>query len=128
MAMNLLEETLANEDGIGPVFQLSGQRGKLLILTLGVTRITEQDSVLISIWGSIDGKDWSLTPLVSFPLKYYCGLYSASLNLASHPDVRYLRVHWHVRRSKGRENYDPMCGFHVSANAFGSRLTAVALK
>ena len=126
MAMHLLEETLAHADGVGPVFQLGPQQGTLLILTLGVTRITEQDSVLISIWGSIDGRDWGLTPLISLPPKYYCGLYSAPLNLASRPDIRYLRVHWHVRQSKGKGKYDPMCGFYVFADPSGSRLTAVA--
>jgi len=122
----LLEEILADADGVGPVFQLGEQRGKLLILTLGVTHITELDSVLISIWGSLDGKAWGLTPLVSLPPKYYCGLYSASLNLASSPDLRYLRVHWHVRRSKGYAKHDPACGFYVSVAASGSRVSAVA--
>jgi len=124
--MLLLEETLANRDGAGPVIQISSERGKLLILTLGITRMVERDSVLISIWGSPDGRDWGLTPLVSFTPKYYCGFYSAVLNLASRPEVGHLRVLWHVQRWKGAQEDDSECGFYVSVEASGSRLGAVA--
>src|SRR4051794_21819102 len=98
MPILLLEETQVNVDGAGPAFRLGKQQGKLLILTLAVSRILERDSILISVWGSVDGKDWGLTPVLSFPPKFYCGFYSARLNLASREDIRYLRVHWHVRR------------------------------
>lgn len=124
--MLILEETLANCDGAGPVFPIDGERGKLLILTLGITRIVERDSILISIWGSGDGADWSVTPLLSFSPKYYCGFYSAVLNLAARPDVRYLQVHWHVRRWRDNSDNYPVCGFYVSADASGSRLGAAA--
>lgn len=126
MAMLLLEETFADEDGFGPIYPLVGQQGKLLILTLGITRIIERDSILTSIWGSEDGKDWGLTPLASYTPKYYCGLYSITLNLASRPEVQYLRVHWHVTTWKGRKEQYPVCGFYVAADASGSRLAAVA--
>lgn len=126
MAMLILKETLVDANGAGPVFQLGGQRGKLLILTLGITSIIERDSILISVWGSVDGKDWGLTPVASFTPKYYCGFYSTQLNLAMRPEVRYLRVHWYVKRWKSNEVLSPVCGFYVSADASGARLTAVA--
>jgi hypothetical protein len=73
--MLLVPEIFPEEDGVGPLVQLSRDaRGRLLILTLGITRIIERDSILVSIWGSVDGRHWGLTPLESFPSKHFCGL------------------------------------------------------
>lgn len=126
MAMFVLEETSVAADGIGPPAQLGSHRGNLLILKLVITRIIEREGVQISIWGSPDGPDWGLTPLTLFTPKYYCGIYSAPLNLASRPDIRYLRAQWHLRGPDGKRVYNPTCGFYVSAEASGCRLSAVA--
>ena len=126
MSMFVLEETSVAADGAGPSFQLGGQRGILLILTLGVTSIVEREGIQISVWGSVDGANWGLTPLTLFTPKYYCGIYSAPLNLASRPDIRYLRVHWHLIGSRNKFVHSSTCGFYVSAAASGSRLSAVA--
>ena len=100
--------------------------GKLLVLTLGITRIIEQESLDVSIWGSPDGENWSLRPLTKFPPKFYCGIYSVLLNLAAQPDVRFVRVDWKMSRwSRGEAT--PMFGFYVYAEESGARIsTAVA--
>jgi len=51
----LLPETTVREAGAGPEINLGNQQGETLILTLGITRIVEQESLDISIWGSADG-------------------------------------------------------------------------
>jgi hypothetical protein len=94
----LLEETTVREAGTGPAMDLGGQKGGTLILTLGITRIIEQESIDLSIWGSADGSDWGTKPLVSFPQKFYCGTYQILCDLADRPDVEYLRAKWAVNR------------------------------
>ena len=122
----LLPECIARADGVGPEIDLGADHAKLLVLTLGINRIIEQEGLVVSIWGSSDRVDWGTKPIVSFPQKYYCGMYSVLLNLVKYPDVRYLRVEWKMNRwSKGDVN--PMFGFYVFAEVSGSRVsTAVA--
>jgi hypothetical protein len=95
----LLPETTVREAGAGPDVNLGDlQQGRTLILTLGITRIIEQESIDISIWGSADGSDWGAKPLVSFPQKFYCGTYQMLLDLSELPNIQYLRANWQVGR------------------------------
>jgi len=122
----LLPENIARADGIGPEIDLGSKRGKLLVLTLGITRILEQESLELSVFGSPDGQKWGLKPLAKFPPKFYCGLYSVLLNMGSQSDVRFVRVQWKMSRWSKRENM-PMFGFFVYAEESGTRVrTAVA--
>ena len=59
----LLPECIAQADGLGPKIELGSDAGKLLVLTLGINRILEQERLNVSIWGSPDGVDWGATPL-----------------------------------------------------------------
>jgi len=119
----LMPESIARADGEGPEFDLGSKRGKLLVLTLGVTRIIEQESLEVSIWGSPDGVRWGQRPLATFPPKYYCGIYSMLLNLATMPDLRFARVTWRMSRWSRHESL-PMFGFYVYAEESGSRISA----
>jgi hypothetical protein len=119
----LLQENIARADGVGPEIELAAYRGKLLVLTLGINRIIEQESLQTQIWGSADGLDWGVKPLASFPPKSYCGMYSILLNLASRPDIRCLRVTWKMNRwAKGDPL--PLFGFYVLAEESGARVSA----
>jgi hypothetical protein len=119
----LLPESIARADGIGPQFELGSNRGKLLVLTLGITCIIEQESLDVSIWGSEEGQNWGLRPLTRFPPKFYCGIYSILLNLAAQPEIKLIRVHWKMSRwSKGETT--PMFGFYVYAEESGARISA----
>jgi hypothetical protein len=121
----LLPESIARADGTGPEIDLGSKRGKLLVLTLGITRILEQESLELSVFGSPDGEKWG-SPLAKFPPKFYCGLYSILLNLGSRNDVRFVRVQWTMSRWSKRESM-PMFGFYVYAEESGARVsTAVA--
>ena len=110
----LQSEILAREDGSGPAFQLGDHGGAVLILTLGITRTIEQQSLDISVRGSADGENWGKKPLLAFPQKFYCGTYSIMLDLAQHKDVKYLRVEWKMNRW-GRGEQSPLFGFYVAA-------------
>lgn len=119
----LLPERLVFRDGAAAPVELGTKRGKLLVVTLEIHRVTEHDGVLVSIWGSADKSDWGTTPLLTFPTKSYCGVYSALLNLANNHDLQYLRVHWHLRHwSRGVST--PAFGCSVFAEESGSRIAS----
>jgi len=119
----LLPECLVFRDGASAPVELGASRGKLLVITLEINRVTEQDGLLVSVWGSADKSDWGTTPLLTFPTKSYCGVYSSLLNLANSAGLEYLRVHWHVRhRSKSEST--PAFGFSVFAQESGSRIAS----
>ena len=94
----LIPETTVREAGSGLEFSLGANEGGVLILTLGITRIIENESLDISIWGSADGTDWGPRPIIAFPQKFYCGTYQIYLDLSDHPRVAYLRAKWQVNR------------------------------
>jgi hypothetical protein len=119
----LMKERVVNHDGTGPVNELGPETAKLLVLTLGITRAVERESLEIAVWGSEDGETWGAKPLVKYPQKFYCGLYSTLLNLAAHPKVRYLRVSWKVEKFPGRD-VSPMFGFYVYMQESGARLSS----
>jgi hypothetical protein len=118
----LLPESIARTDGTGPEIELGSKRGKLLVLTLGITRILEQESLEVTVLGSPDGEKWDSKPLAKFPPKFYCGLYSILLNLGSRDDIKFLRVHWKMSRWSKRESM-PMFGFYVYAEESGARVS-----
>ena len=122
----LVPDCVARADGMGPIMDLDTHCGKLLVLTLGINHVIEQERLIISVWGSEDMIDWGTKPLIEFPQKHYCGIYSTFLNLARHPKVRYLRAKWNMSRW-GKEDPTPMFRFYVSAEESGSLMrTAVA--
>ncbi len=108
----LLPESVAQQDGAGAEFALEADRGRPLLLTLGITRIVEQESLEVSVWGSRDRRDWE--PLTTFSRKFYCGTYPVLLDLTSRADVRYLRVQWKMSRW-GRDEDSPLFGFYLCA-------------
>jgi len=119
----LLPETTVRELGTGREINLGDQQSETLILTLGITRIIEQESIDISIWGSSDGSDWGTKPLASFPQKFYTGTYQILLDLSLHPDVRQLRVKWGVNRW-GKGNSKPLFTIYLFMQAMSREMVA----
>ncbi len=119
----LLPELIAREDGTGGVVDIGKAQGKALSVTLGITRILEQESLEIQICGSADGANWGAKPLLAFPQKFYCGNYPAPLDLSGNPEVRFLRVQWKMARW-GRGDPKPLFGFFVFAEETAGVLAA----
>ena len=119
----LLPETLIREDGEGPVVQLGSAQGKLFLLTLGITRIIEQESLDVSVWGSADQQNWGGKPLASFPQKFYCGTYQLLLDLTELPDIQHLKARFKVARW-GRGEPKPLFGAYLFAQETQPRATA----
>jgi hypothetical protein len=110
----LLPETTVREAGTGSELDLDAFQGKQLLLTLGITRIIEQESLDVTIWGSADGKEWSAKPLLAFPQKFYCGTYQMVLDLSQHADVKFVRAKWGAQRW-GKGDPKPLFGFYLFA-------------
>jgi hypothetical protein len=106
--MNLLPESVFRLDGSSPEFALAAARGKPLLLTLGITRAVEHESLDLSVWGSEDQSHWH--KLTAFPRKFYCGTYFHMLDLTRRPEIRYLRAQWQMSRW-GAEDATPLFGF-----------------
>jgi hypothetical protein len=122
----LLPETLVREAGTGPAIMLGTEQGGTLILTLGITRIIEQESIDLSIWGSVDGTDWGTKALVTFPQKFYCGTYQVLLDLADRSNVKYIRAKWQVNRW-GKGDPKPLFGIYLFAQQMERHLAAVGV-
>ena len=108
----LIPETTIREAGAGVDVSLGQNCGGVLMLTLGITRTVEQESLEIDIWGSADGSEWGMEPLISFPQKFYCGTYQNVLDLTERPDVKHLRAKWRVNRW-GRGDSKPLFEFYL---------------
>ncbi len=106
------EKTIVTAKGDGAVVDASAAGGKTLLLTLSITRIIEQESLDVSVWGSADGQDFGAKPLLAFPQKFYSGEHPLLLDLAKTPTVKFLRAHWEVGRW-GRGSETPMFEFHL---------------
>jgi hypothetical protein len=120
----LLPETLVREAGQSPDLDLGEPQSGTLVLTLGITRIIEQQSIDLSVWGSADGADWGLKPLVAFPQKFYCGTYQVVLDLSDRP-MKFLRAKWHVNRW-GKGDPKPLFGVYLFAQALDRELAVHA--
>ena len=112
----LLPETTVREAGTSPEINIGEHQGNCLVLTLGITRIIEQESLDLSVWGSADGTEWGAKPIVAFPQKFYCGTYQLVLDLTGIPEIRYLRVKWSVNRW-GKGAPKPLFGIYLFAQA-----------
>ena len=119
----LLPEAVLREDGEGPVISLGPSQGKLLLLTLGVTRIIEQESLEVSIWGSPDQENWGAKPLATFPQKFYCGTYQLLTDLTDHAAIQFLRAKYKLARW-GRGDPKPLFGAYLFVQEIESRAVA----
>ena len=120
----LVAETTVREAGTGPVMALGEQSGGMLVLTLGITRIIEQESIDLSIWGSADGTDWGTKPVTTFPQKFYCGTYQIILDLTDHPQTKFLRAKWGLNRW-GKGELKPLFTIYLFAQSLKQQLVAV---
>jgi len=106
-------KTVVHEKGDGPAVDISAAAGKTFLLTLDITDILEQQSLDVSVWGSPDGNEWGQKPLASFPQKFYRGQHPLLLDLASEPQIRFLRARWEVNRW-GRHGEGPRFEFQLN--------------
>lgn len=110
----LLQETTVDANGVGPVLGLGQVTGQMVVLTLGILSVVEQESLDVSLLGSSDGETWNEVPIRVFPQKFYAGTYSILVDFNAHPDTKYVRTKWEVNRW-GVGSLTPMFKFYVFA-------------
>jgi hypothetical protein len=119
MADYLVPETVVETHGAGPGYDLGDKSGKPLLVVLRVTEVIEQQSLLLSVWGSADGKDWGKEHLFQFPERFYRGVTPASLDMAQRPEVKFLQARWEVNRW-GRGYPRPIFKFSLEIQALNA--------
>lgn len=120
----LLEETTIHENGEGQAVHLGGGSGDTLLITLGITRIIEQQSLDVSIWGSADGSNWGSKPLATYPQKFYCGTYQIVLDLSGLPDIAYVQARWQANRW-GKGDAKPLFSVYLFVQTMAQDRVAV---
>ena len=94
----LIPEITIEANGESEPVALAAAAGKPILLTLAITRIVEQESLDVSIWGSADGKEWGAKPLAVFSQKFYQGVHEIFCDLSKSPETQFLRAKWAVHR------------------------------
>ncbi len=97
----------------GAAVDISAAGNRVFLVTLSITRIIEQESLDVSIYGSADGAAWDAKSLAAFRQEFYAGEYPLLLDLTAHPNVKFVRAHWEVARW-GRGTETPMFEFGVT--------------
>jgi hypothetical protein len=105
--------TVASTKGDGASVDVSGASQRAFLVTLSITKIIEQESIDVSIFGSADGATWGAKSVAAFPQKFYVGESPLLLDLNAHSDVKFVRAHWEVARW-GRGVETPMFEFGVT--------------
>jgi hypothetical protein len=103
-------KTVVSAKGDGVAVDVSGASSRVFLVTLDITKIIEQESLDLSVYGSPDGATWGTKPIMAYPQKFYCGESPMLLDLTAHPDVKFVRAHWEVARW-GRGVETPMFEF-----------------
>ena len=105
--------TVVSAKGDGPAIDVSSSGGRVFLVTLSITRIIEQESLDVSIYGSADGTTWTPKSIAAFPQQFYTGDSPLLLDLGAHPDAKFVRAYWEVARW-GRGVETPMFEFGVT--------------
>jgi hypothetical protein len=106
-------KTRVTAKGDGQPVDISGTSNRVFLVSLSITEIIEQESLDLSIYGSVDGTTWTAKSVAAFAQQFYTGEYPLLLDLATHPDVKFVRAHWEVARW-GRGTETPMFEFGVT--------------
>lgn len=105
--------TMVSAKGDGPAVDLGSASNRVFLVTLSITKIIEQESLDVSIYGSADGSTWSAKSIAAFPQKFYTEESPLLLDLTAQPEVKFVRAHWEVARW-GRGTETPMFEFGVT--------------
>src|SRR5579871_1584447 len=105
--------TVVTAKGDGPTVDVSATSNRVFLVMLSITKIIEQESLDVSIFGSADGATWEPKSIAAFRQEFYAGEYPLLLDLTAHPGVKFIRAHWDVARW-GRGTETPMFEFGVT--------------
>lgn len=101
-------------NGHGQAFNIDASRTRTFLCSMDITEQIEQESIDISVWGSVDREDWGKLPLLKMPQRFYRGDTRQVLDLSMKDTIRFLRAKWELTRW-GRVAPHPMfvVGFYL---------------
>lgn len=94
----LFPEQIVKANGEGLSLPIGDAAAQIVQITLGITEAKEQQSLDLYIFASEDGEAWGAKPVLSFPQKFYKGVWSILLDLAAVPDARFVKVKYKMNR------------------------------
>ena len=106
--------TRLTANGHGQAFNIDASTTRTFLCSMDITEQIEQESIDISVWGSVDGEDWGKLPLLKMPQRFYKGDTRQVLDLSIKETIRFLRAKWELTRW-GRVAPHPMfvVGFYL---------------
>ncbi len=90
--------TKMQANGNGDSFDVSRSSTRTFLCVLIVTDQLEQESLDVSIYGSVDGATWTSKPLLKLPQQFYRGHAKMVLDLSLRPDIKFIRARWELNR------------------------------
>jgi hypothetical protein len=91
-------ETKLEANADGAAFDISESSSRTFFCVLTITDQIEQESLDVSIWGSIDGQDFGKKPLLKLPQQFYRGTCKMVLDVSMRPEVKFLRAKCELNR------------------------------
>ncbi|MGB2663241.1 MAG: hypothetical protein WAK48_04505 [Candidatus Acidiferrum sp.] len=82
----------------GLPIDVSASETRTFLCRLAVTEQIEQESLDVSIWGSVDGQNFGRKPLLKIPQQFYCGTTKMVLDISLRTEVKFLRARWELNR------------------------------
>jgi hypothetical protein len=90
--------TKMESNGDGASFDASQSPTRTFLCLLTVADQLEQESLDVSIYGSIDGEKWTNKPILKIPQQFYRGHTKMVLDLSLRPEIKFIRAHWELNR------------------------------
>ena len=92
------KDTLVKESGFSAPVDIRASQTRTFFCVMNITDQIEQESVDVSIWGSIDGENWGTHPILKLPQQFYRGETRAVLDLTLVPEINFIRAGWDLNR------------------------------
>jgi hypothetical protein len=92
------EKTIVTAKGDSAPLDVSVATKAVLLVTLSITGVVEQESIEIALFTSPDGTTWDAKSAATFPQKFYVGEYPLLVDLSAATGAKFLRAHWEVGR------------------------------
>lgn len=102
----LVPETAIHGQGSGEPVRCGS--GESALVTLGILKVEEQESLQIVLYQSSDGASWEPQPFAEFSQKFYPGTHQIVIA----PTAEWIQARWHVNRW-GRGDMTPRFTFYV---------------
>ncbi len=127
-AFLLPANTMVTAKGDSDALEISGAASRILLLTLSISSVVEQEAIDLFVYASADGATWDAKAVAGIEQKFYPGDYPLLVDLSEKPDAKFVRAHWDVYRW-GRGSTAPQFQLSVRLREVSQELlgeTAVA--